>query len=90
MSLPVMGEHFSWIVRKSQSCTETLIVSLWLKPEDPRFAPIGQRPVDVYGVKDGAEIVERVEHAAWEIYNSMQRDIFIDTVIGEHWPCPQS
>lgn len=88
MAMPALPEGISWRVTRTLG-SESIRVSLESEGQHPAFPSIGMEGVELDPFDGEESIVQKVEHAAWTIYNRLNREIFVESIIGRHWPCPK-
>lgn len=84
MSLPELPDGFYWMI--SSVGPDVITVSLFANNTHPGFASLGGESVSVKGIYSKSVIATAVEDAAKRIYNTLQREVYIRSIIEEKWP----
>lgn len=85
MSMPELPDGFWWSVKAVGP--NIITVSLENTKSHPMFPSLGGKSVEIADYEQEQSIVELVESAAAEIYNDVRREMHINSIIEEHWPC---
>lgn len=86
MTLPALPEGFTWRVTKTHGC-DSICVSLESDNQHPAFPSLGMDGVEINPFDGEDAIVDKVERAAWTVYNRMAREIHVESIIARNWPC---
>lgn len=86
MSMPELPEGLYWRVHKLTG-DEKITVSMESVHNHPVFPSMGGQTVNINGMHGPEAIVAAVERAAWNVFEQLRRDIYIQSIIEENWPC---